>query len=79
MGLRGSSRGEWGERSEGCEAIVSIFEENSGDYAAKMLVTRDRFPAAAVEYPKSDSLLVGSTYQSALELRETPRLLNFKA
>ena len=33
------------------------FEANRGDYLTKTIETRDRFPAAAVEQPKSDSVL----------------------
>ena len=37
--------------------MFRAFEVNSGDYLTKMIETRDRFPAVAAAYPKSDSLL----------------------
>ncbi len=37
--------------------LFRSFEANSGDYLTKTIETRNRFPAAATEHPKSDTFL----------------------
>ena len=45
------------EASGGSRLLFRSFEANSGSYLTKMIGKIDRFPAAAVEQPKSDRLL----------------------
>ena len=59
--MRASSLSDLEVRSEasgGSRLFFRSFEANSGSYLTKMIGKIDRFPAAAVEQPKSDRLLV---------------------
>ena len=57
LGVRSEASGE--SEARGTRLLFRSFEANSSDYLTKTIEIRDRFPAAAVEHPKSDSLLEG--------------------
>ena len=52
LGVRSEASGE--SEARGARLLFRSFEVNSGDCLTKTIEIRDRFPAAAVEHPKSD-------------------------